>query len=190
MNKLVVIDNYDSFTFNLVQMFMDFDLSIEVFRNDEVSIGEIREISPDYILISPGPKTPEASGISKPLIREFYKEVPILGVCLGMQCINEVFNGKTVRAEIPVHGKKSDLFHDGKGLYRGIPSPFKAARYHSLIIERHSDELLETSRTADGTVMSIRHTEYPLFGVQYHPESFMTEYGRELISRFLTIGKE
>ncbi len=185
MDKLLVIDNYDSFTFNLVQLFKSFSLDIEVFRNDAITINEVQKFSPDYILISPGPKTPEDSGISKSLIREFYRDVPILGVCLGMQCINEVFNGKTVRALEPVHGKKSDLYHNGKGLYQGLPSPFKVARYHSLVIERKSEELVETSQTSDGTIMSIRHVTYPLFGVQFHPESFMTEYGREIAVRFL-----
>ncbi len=188
MRKLIVIDNYDSFTFNLVQMFKEYDLDIRVYRNDTVTVDEIKNMHPDFILISPGPKTPGSSGISKPLISEFYKQIPVLGVCLGMQCINEVFGGKTVKAPEPVHGKRSDLFHDGKGLYRGIPSPFKAARYHSLIIERNSDDLIETSWTSDGIIMSIRHREYPLFGVQYHPESFMTEYGTEIISGFLKPG--
>lgn len=189
MRKLIVIDNYDSFTFNLVQMFKEYDLDIRVYRNDTVTVDEIKNMHPDFILISPGPKAPGSSGISKPLISEFYKQIPVLGVCLGMQCINEVFGGKTVKAPEPVHGKRSDLFHDGKGLYRGIPSPFKAARYHSLIIERNSDDLIETSWTSDGIIMSIRHREYPLFGVQYHPESFMTEYGTEIISEFLKTGE-
>lgn len=185
MNKLLVIDNYDSFTYNLVQLFKSFSLDIEVFRNDAITIKEVQEFSPDYILISPGPKTPEDSGISKSLIREFYKAVPILGVCLGMQCINEVFNGETIRALEPVHGKKTDLYHNGKGLYQGLPSPFKVARYHSLVIKRKSKELVETSRTSDGIIMGIQHVTYPLFGVQFHPESFMTEYGREIAVHFL-----
>ncbi len=188
MKKLLVIDNYDSFTYNLVQMFRSYDLDITVVRNDAVTVDQAGEFSPDFIVISPGPGTPGRAGISKSLVAKYFRTTPILGVCLGMQCINEVFGGRTVRAPEPVHGKKSSLIHNGEGLFKNIPSPFSAARYHSLIIERRSEELAETSRTSDGIVMSIQHKDFPLFGVQFHPESFMTEYGSEMIKEFLFSG--
>ncbi len=192
MVTLLVIDNYDSFTYNLVQMFMGYDLSIQVFRSDCISLDRIKDLSPDYLLVSPGPKDPEHAGISKALIQTFYKVIPILGVCLGMQCINEVFGGRTIRSTAPMHGKTSPVVHDQEMLFYGIPSPFAAARYHSLVVQpSHSAlarSLCVTGRTADGTIMGLSHRHYPLHGVQFHPESFMTEYGFPIIENFLRLG--
>jgi anthranilate synthase component 2 len=187
--KLLVIDNYDSFTYNLVQMFMPYDLQIHVHRCDMISIAQIYPLSPDYILISPGPRDPAHSGISKPLINAFYRKIPILGVCLGMQCINEVFGGRTIRATTPVHGKKSSIRHNNYGLFRGTPSPFMAARYHSLIVDLdRRGPLITTSMTNDGIIMGISHPAFPLHGIQFHPESFMTEHGLSIIENFLKTG--
>lgn len=187
--KLVVIDNYDSFTFNLVQMFMTFDLIIHVFRSDRIGINDIIALNPDYILISPGPKDPKGAGISIELIRRCYKTIPILGVCLGMQCINEVFGGKTVRCQMPMHGKTSQIFHDQKGLFKGLPSPFTAARYHSLKAEPIQTatlkELKIAAHTKDNIIMGLSHHHFPLHGVQFHPESFLTKFGFTLVENFL-----
>ena len=190
MATLLVLDNYDSFTFNLVQMFRMYDLAIKVFRSDKLSIRQARIIDPDYIMVSPGPKDPAHAGISIPLIQSFYKEKPLLGVCLGMQCINEAFGGETKRAPVPVHGKTSAVTHDGKGLFAGIPSPFNVARYHSLMIEPAQDQSdLHINAVCDtNVIMGISHTRYPLFGVQFHPESFLTEYGFYMIENFLKQG--
>ena len=188
MTTLAVIDNYDSFTFNLVQLFKPYPLKINVYRSDETSPGMLGKINPDYILISPGPKDPAHSGISIPVIQSFYKHIPILGVCLGMQCLNEAFGGKTVRAPVPMHGKVSWIHHDNQGIFQKIPTPFQVARYHSLMIEPNHDSLHITAVTPDGVIMGISHTCYPLHGVQFHPESFMTEYGIHLIENFLRLG--
>ncbi|MBF0119867.1 MAG: aminodeoxychorismate/anthranilate synthase component II [Desulfobacterales bacterium] len=185
MKKLLVIDNYDSFTYNLIQMFMMFPLSIQVHRSDMISIEEIGIINPDYILISPGPKDPSNAGISIKLIQSFFKDIPILGVCLGMQCINEAFGGETVKAPIPIHGKKSDIIHENKFLFKGVPSPFVAGRYHSLMSARISIELAITAMSDDGVVMGLSHKKFPLHGVQFHPESFLTEHGNIIINNFL-----
>lgn len=215
MKTLLVIDNYDSFTYNLVQMFMNYDLSIQVYRSDKISVSEVEEKNPDYILISPGPKDPAHAGISIDLIKKLYKKIPILGVCLGMQCINEAFGGKTVRAPYPVHGKTSMVRHDKNGIFTGIPSPFKAARYHSLMTDLVNEtdkdpdkdpdndpnndqgkdqikgqdkaRLLVTSTSEDGVIMGLSHPIFPLHGVQFHPESFMTRYGFLLVENFLNL---
>lgn len=188
MSKLLVIDNYDSFTYNLVQMFMVYGLFIKVCRSDRITLHEVSVFRPDYILISPGPKDPAHAGISTRLIKFFYKEIPILGVCLGMQCINEVFGGKTVRANVPMHGKTSDIHHNSSGILQGVPSPFTAARYHSLMVEPGQNQLLQTAHATDGTIMGQSHPEYPLHGIQFHPESFLTQNGRQIIDNFLKIG--
>lgn len=188
MATLLVIDNYDSFTYNLVQMFMSYPLEIRVVRCDKIVLSEAAEFSPDYILISPGPKDPAHAGISRSLIRSFYKTVPVLGVCLGMQCINEVFGGTTERAPMPLHGKTSLIHHDGKGVFASLPSPFTAARYHSLMVAFDSSELVVTARSDDGVVMGMHHPAYPLHGVQFHPESFLTEKGELLVRNFLNLG--
>ncbi|MBA4367912.1 MAG: anthranilate/aminodeoxychorismate synthase component II [Desulfobacterium sp.] len=186
--KVVVIDNYDSFTFNLVQMFMQYQMDIKVYRSDQVLLEDIEVQSPDYIVISPGPKNPAYSGVSIPLIQSFFQRIPILGVCLGMQCIGEIFGGKTVRASLPVHGKTSKIHHNARHIFQGIPSPFSAARYHSLMTQ-FDDSILEITATSeDGVIMGLSHPEYPLHGVQFHPESFLTEYGFTLIENFLRLG--
>jgi anthranilate synthase component II len=187
--KLIVIDNYDSFTFNLVQMFMDYDLEISVHRSDRIDMEEVDSYNPDYALISPGPRDPSHTGISMPLIKHYYKTIPILGVCLGMQCINEVFGGMTVRAPLPVHGKTSTICHSGQGIFKGIPDSFPAARYHSLMVETAENSILDiSSRSDDEVVMGLSHPDYPLHGVQFHPESFMTEHGFTLVENFLKLG--
>jgi anthranilate synthase component 2 len=185
--RLVMIDNYDSFTYNLVQLFYEFDLEVVVRRHDEVDLVGIEALRPDWLCISPGPKAPVDAGISKAVIAHFYKEIPILGVCLGMQAINEVFGGSTVLAPVPVHGKRHEIFHGGETVFAGLPSPFGAARYHSLMVSPASDELVITARSADGVIMGLCHRRYPLHGVQFHQESFLTEYGRELAANFLAL---
>ena len=186
--QLLVVDNYDSFTFNLVQMFRHYELEIFVVRSDKIGIDEVRRRAPDYIVVSPGPKAPASAGISVELIRALHGEVPILGVCLGMQCINEAFGGITVRAPLPGHGKTSRVTHTGTGLFAKVPTPFQVARYHSLAISGLSPELEISATSNDGVVMAIQHKNTPLSGVQFHPESFLTEHGFKLIENFLASG--
>lgn len=185
MKKLIVIDNYDSFTYNLVQMFRKYPLDIHVYRSDHISLEEIEKFVPDYALISPGPKDPAHAGISIPMIRRFYKKFPILGVCLGMQAMNEAFGGVTVRAPVPMHGKTSRIFHNNTMIFKDIPSSFRAARYHSLMVHFDQSELSVTATSDDGVIMGLSHPEYPLHGVQFHPESFLTEYGFAVVENFL-----
>lgn len=187
-HRLLVLDNYDSFTFNLVQMFRHYDLEIGVVRSDKIEVDEVRRRDPDYIVVSPGPKAPASAGISVELIRALHGVVPILGVCLGMQCINEAFGGITVRAPLPVHGKTSRVTHTGTGLFTRVPSPFQVARYHSLAVSRLSPELEVSATSNDGVVMAIQHKSTRLSGVQFHPESFLTEHGFKLIENFLASG--
>ncbi len=188
MAKLLVIDNYDSFTYNLVQMFRNYALEIRVYRSDKITLDQVEILNPDYVLISPGPKDPAQAGICIPLIQSFCRRRPILGVCLGMQCINEAFGGKTVRAPVPMHGKTSRIFHNNHGIFRGICSPFTATRYHSLTVAFSKTELVVTSYSNDGVIMGMSHPELPLHGVQFHPESFLTEYGFMLVENFLRMG--
>jgi len=186
---LLAIDNYDSFTFNLVQMFRQYPLNITVCRSDKISIEDVSLMEPDYILISPGPKDPAHAGISVALISSFFQQIPILGICLGMQCMNEAFGGKTVRAPIPVHGKTSKVRHDQCGLFHSLPSPFSVARYHSLaVLPGQNNELIITASSEDGVIMGLSHPYYPLHGVQFHPESFLTEHGFALVENFLILG--
>lgn len=185
MKKLIVIDNYDSFTYNLVQMFRKYPLDIHVYRSDHISLEEIEKFVPDYALISPGPKDPAHAGISIPMIRRFYKKFPILGVCLGMQAMNEAFGGVTVRAPVPMHGKTSRIFHNNTMIFKDIPPSFRAARYHSLMVHFDQSELSVTATSDDGVIMGLSHPEYPLHGVQFHPESFLTEYGFAVVENFL-----
>jgi len=187
-SRLLVIDNYDSFTYNLVQMFLQYDLDILVFRSDKLALDQVPALKPDYLLVSPGPKDPAHAGISIPIIRAWHRRLPILGVCLGMQCINEVFQGRTVRAPVPRHGKVSPVHHEGQAVFKGLPCPFTAARYHSLMVEVHSPVLEVTARSDDGVIMGLSHPEFPLHGVQFHPESFLTETGFELVENFLRLG--
>ncbi len=179
---IILLDNYDSFTYNLYHLLSEFTTSITVVRNDEVGIDDITRMQPEFICLSPGPKDPAHAGVCKEVVEFFAGKTPILGVCLGMQCINEVYGGKTVHAPEPVHGKTSDVYHDGSGMYKGIPSPHKAARYHSLRVKIESGDLIPTAHTDDRIVMALRHKTLPVFGVQYHPESFLSEYGKELLA--------
>lgn len=185
---VVVIDNYDSFTYNLVQAIGVLGCRVQVFRNDRVTIDELKRLSPARIVISPGPCTPREAGISNDVIRAFAGQVPILGVCLGHQCIAHVFGGKVVRASRLMHGKTSEITHDGRGVLSGLPNPFVAARYHSLIVpEDGIPEGFEVSaRTTDlGEIMGLRHKSLPIEGVQFHPESFLTPEGPHLIKNFV-----
>jgi anthranilate synthase component 2 len=189
---LLVIDNYDSFTYNLVQMFRQYPLQVQVHRSDKIGLDQVADLAPDYILISPGPKDPLHAGLSMPIIKAWHARVPILGVCLGMQCLNEVFGGRTIRSPQPLHGKTSAVYHDGRGLFAGLPSPFNAARYHSLVVEPDpcalQGELTITARTRDQIIMGLSHRHYPLHGVQFHPESFLTDHGFQLVENFLDLG--
>ncbi|MFH1147338.1 MAG: aminodeoxychorismate/anthranilate synthase component II [Pseudomonadota bacterium] len=188
--KLFLIDNYDSFTYNLAQLFSRLGAHIVVRRNDRVRLEEIEAENPNGIIISPGPKTPGDSGICKDVVRRFQNRYPILGVCLGMQTINEVFEGRTVLAPRPVHGERDEIFHTGNGIFKGIPSPFRAARYHSLTIQRVSPEIKVTAWNGEDLIMGLEHISFFIFGVQFHPESFMTEYGEVMARNFLrTIGE-
>jgi anthranilate synthase/aminodeoxychorismate synthase-like glutamine amidotransferase len=183
---LVMIDNYDSFTYNLVQYLGELGEEIQVFRNDQVSLDDIQKLSPDRIVISPGPGNPEDGGISNQVIREMGVSIPLLGVCLGHQCIAHVYGGRVDRAPRLMHGKTSNIYHNSRGLYNGVPSPFKATRYHSLIVEEPLPEFLEiTAFTRDGEIMGLRHKEYPVSGVQFHPESILTEHGKRILENFL-----
>ena len=187
---LLVIDNYDSFTYNLVQYLGELGAEMRVVRNDEVSVDEIEnDIKPERILISPGPGTPDAAGISLSSIERFAERLPILGVCLGHQAIGQYFGGKVTRAPEPVHGKPVEIVHDGKTVFSDIPNNFEAGRYHSLIVERESlPDLLEISaESPDGLVMGLRHKTRPIEGVQFHPESILTEHGRKLLQNFLNL---
>lgn len=184
---ILMIDNYDSFTYNLVQYVGELGEELQVYRNDKITLEEIERLSPDYLMISPGPCTPNEAGISMDAIRHFAGKIPMLGVCLGHQSIGQVFGGKVIRAERLMHGKTSEVFHDGKMIFQDIPSPFTAARYHSLIVEESSipSELEVTARTAEGEIMAIRHREYPIEGVQFHPESIITQHGKKMLKNFL-----
>jgi anthranilate synthase component 2 len=186
--SLLVLDNYDSFTFNLVQMFRAYPLEISVVRADKITVEEVAAQRPDYILVSPGPKDPAAAGISVPLIAKLHRDFPIFGVCLGMQSMNEAFAGITVRAPLPMHGKISEVRHEERGVFAGLPNPIKVARYHSLAVANVNPALEITARAADGVIMGLSHREYPLHGVQFHPESFLTEHGFPMIENFLKTG--
>ena len=185
---ILMIDNFDSFTYNLVQYLGEMGCDLEVRRNDEISVEEIRELNPEKIIISPGPCSPNEAGVSVDVIREFGGKIPILGVCLGHQAIGAALGGNIVRAQSLMHGKTSPITHDGKGVFENLPSPFDGTRYHSLVIERETlpDELEITAQTADGEIMGVRHKEWALEGVQFHPESILTgENGRELLRNFV-----
>jgi para-aminobenzoate synthetase component 2 len=186
---ILVIDNYDSFTYNLVQYLGEIEQDIRVYRNDEITLDEIEQLQPNHILISPGPCTPNEAGISLDLIDRFKGKYPILGVCLGHQSIGQAFGGDVVRAERLMHGKTSEVFHDGKTIFAGVPSPFVANRYHSLIVKRETlpDCLEITAETAEGEIMGLRHKQYLIEGVQFHPESIITEHGKQLLKNFLAL---
>jgi len=186
---ILVIDNYDSFVYNLVQYLGKLGKKIEVYRNDKISLEEIREKSPEAIVISPGPGRPENAGISEDIIEHFAPSIPILGVCLGHQCIGEVFGAKVVLAKNLIHGKTSIIYHNGRNIYQGIENPFVATRYHSLIIKNDSlpSCLMKTAWTEEDEIMGIRHKEYPVFGMQFHPESILTKVGEKLLRNFIKL---
>ena len=185
--KILMVDNYDSFTYNLVQFLGVLGADLVVFRNDHLAPRDVERVRPDGIVISPGPKAPADAGICKQVLLEYGPRIKTLGVCLGHQCIGEAFGGKVVRAKQVMHGKTSTVLHDGKGVFKDVPSPFAAARYHSLVIDEESlpDCLEVSSRTEDGVVMGVRHTEHPVEGIQFHPESFMTEPGMLILENFM-----
>ncbi|NLF65746.1 MAG: aminodeoxychorismate/anthranilate synthase component II [Chloroflexi bacterium] len=183
---VVVIDNYDSFTYNLVQYLGELGAEVQVFRNDAVTLAEIEALQPAHIVISPGPGDPDDGGISNEVILALGEKIPVLGVCLGHQCIGHVYGGRVSRAPRLMHGKTSNVYHQGHGLFAGVPSPFRATRYHSLIVEEPLPDCLEvTAFTRDGEVMALRHRDFPVVGVQFHPESILTEHGKRILQNFL-----
>lgn len=186
---ILMIDNYDSFTYNLVQYLGELGADLEVRRNDKITVEEIERMAPTHILISPGPGTPDESGVSLDIIKRLGGKIPILGVCLGHQCIDQVYGGKVVRAARLMHGKTSPILHDGKSVFAGLPSPFTATRYHSLIAEPASvpDCLEVSARTLEGEIMGLRHKELTVEGIQFHPESILTEHGKEMLANFLKL---
>ena len=189
--SVLVIDNYDSFTYNLVQYLGELKQDVLVYRNDEITLNKIKDIKPAHIVISPGPGRPDDAGISKSLIQEFAGKIPVLGVCLGHQCIGEVFGGKIINALVLMHGKTSEIFHETNSIFTDIPSPFTATRYHSLIVDLESikDKPLKvTAKTKDNLVMALEHKDFKnLIGVQFHPESILTEHGHKLLTNFLKL---
>jgi anthranilate synthase/aminodeoxychorismate synthase-like glutamine amidotransferase len=184
---ILVIDNYDSFVYNLAQYLGELGYEPAVYRNDGITLARIEDMQPSHIIISPGPCTPLEAGISNDIIWRFAGRIPILGVCLGHQCLGYVFGGRIVRADLPVHGKSSPVYHDGKTIYRQLANPFEAGRYHSLVVarDRLPPSLAVTAETADGVVMGLRHRDYVAEGVQFHPESIMTVTGHDILSNFL-----
>jgi anthranilate synthase component 2 len=186
---LLVIDNYDSFTYNLVQYFGQLGVEQRVFRNDQITVEQALALNPERVMISPGPCTPTEAGVSCAMIEAFAGRKPLLGVCLGHQAIGQVFGGKVVRAPSLMHGKTSPVFHDGRDLFLGMPNPFAATRYHSLVVDRPSipDCLKVTAWTDDGLIMGLRHRELPVWGVQFHPESYVTEQGLDILANFLRL---
>jgi anthranilate synthase/aminodeoxychorismate synthase-like glutamine amidotransferase len=189
---ILLIDNYDSFTYNLVQYLSELGARLKVVRNDRITLGEVRKLKGlTHIVISPGPGRPDDAGISKELIAEFKGKIPILGVCLGHQCIGEVFGGNVIRAVKLMHGKVSLVYHDKKTIFKGIKNPFEATRYHSLIVEKKSlpEELEVIARTGDNEIMAVRHKKYPIWGVQFHPESILTKEGKKILANFLKTGR-
>ncbi|MBI1915970.1 MAG: aminodeoxychorismate/anthranilate synthase component II [Planctomycetes bacterium] len=189
---LVLIDNYDSFTYNLVQRLGELDpgIDLRVFRNDQVSVDQVAALSPSHLIISPGPCTPREAGVSNEVLRHFAPSVPLLGVCLGHQCIGHVFGGEVVRNVRVMHGKTSPIHHDGQGVFRGLSNPFEATRYHSLVIRRDTfanPDFVISAWTDEGEIMGVRHRSWPLHGVQFHPESFLTLEGPQLLKNFLEL---
>ena len=184
---ILLIDNYDSFTYNLVQYLGELGASCQVFRNDEMDVANMEEKPPKYLVVSPGPCTPKEAGVSEGAIRRMAGRIPVLGVCLGHQCIGSAFGGKIIRAGRLMHGKSSPIYHDGRTIYRGLPNPFQAIRYHSLLVERESlpDSLEISAETQEGEIMGVRHKNLAVEGVQFHPESIMTQGGKILLKNFL-----
>ncbi len=191
MTKVLVVDNYDSFTWNLVHLIGPLAGSIEVVRNDEVTVGAVQALAPEAIVVSPGPCTPTEAGISLDIIREVSPAVPTLGVCLGLQAIGQAFGGAVVRAPAPMHGKVDEISHRSETLFRGINGPFRATRYHSLVVAREGcpEELAITAETRDGCIMGLSHRTLPIHGVQFHPESVSSEHGRLIVENFLDLAR-
>jgi para-aminobenzoate synthetase component II len=192
MNMLLMIDNYDSFVFNLVRYIEELGEEVLIYRNDKISIEEIKKLNIDGIIISPGPKSPKEAGISLDILHNFKGIKPILGICLGHQCIGYYFNNKVIKGREPVHGKISYINHNDKDLFKGVKNPLRVTRYHSLIIDKESlnNDIEVTSYTDDNIIMGIRHKTYPIFGVQFHPEAEMTEEGHKILENFINIAKE
>ena len=188
---VILIDNYDSFVYNLAQYLGELGWEPVVYRNDQVTLAQIENLSPSHIIVSPGPCTPLEAGISNDIIRRFAGRIPILGVCLGHQCIGYVYGGQIIPAAVPMHGKRSLIYHDGKTIYKGLPKPFEAGRYHSLVIKGDAlpVELQLTAKTSDGVIMGVRHKSYVVEGVQFHPESIMTDVGHDVLMNFLDFVK-
>jgi anthranilate synthase/aminodeoxychorismate synthase-like glutamine amidotransferase len=186
---ILVLDNYDSFTYNLVQYFGELGADLHVVRNDRITVAEIEKLAPERIVVSPGPCTPHEAGISCEVVKTFGQRLPVLGVCLGHQCIGEVYGGQVVRADRLMHGKTSPILHRGKGVFQDLPSPFEATRYHSLIVKRDTlpDVLEITAETAEGEIMGLQHKSLPVHGVQFHPESILTTEGKRLLGNFLRL---
>jgi anthranilate synthase/aminodeoxychorismate synthase-like glutamine amidotransferase len=186
---ILLLDNYDSFTWNLYQYLAELGAEVVTRRNDAITVAEAEALAPSGLVISPGPRTPREAGVSNDLIRALGPRIPTLGVCLGHQCIGEVFGGRIIRAPEPVHGKTALIYHSGAGVLAGLPQPFEAIRYHSLIVERATlpPELEVTAETADGLIMGLRHRAYPIYGVQFHPESILTAAGKDLLRNFLDL---
>lgn len=187
---VLVIDNYDSFVWNLARYLGELGWPREVVRNDAIGLDDIRDLAPSHILLSPGPCTPDEAGICNALIARFGATIPILGVCLGHQCIGQVYGGRVVRAGRPMHGKTSDIAHDGRGIFAGLPQPLRVCRYHSLVVERASlpADLEITAESPDGEIMGLRHRRHPVVGVQFHPEAVLTEGGHAMLHNFLSMG--
>ena len=185
---IAIVDNYDSFTYNLVQLVGELGFEVKVFRNDAITPEELEELHPSHIVISPGPGEPSSAGISNEVIRSLGPRIPVLGVCLGQQCIGAVFGGRVIPAERLMHGKTSLIHHNGQDIFQGLPNPFVATRYHSLIVaEPLPADLVATAQTEEGELMGLRHTVYPIFGVQFHPESILTPAGKKLLQNFCSI---
>lgn len=186
---ILVIDNYDSFTYNLVQYLGELNADMQIFRNDQITLDQARELNPERVLVSPGPCSPNESGLSNEIIRSFAGKVPVFGVCLGHQCIGHTFGAKVVVNYRMMHGKTSLIKHNGEDLFEGMPNPFPATRYHSLVIDRSTlpDCLEVTAETEEGEIMGVRHKELPIWGVQFHPESILTENGRQILKNFLKL---
>ena len=187
--KILMIDNYDSFTYNLVQYLGELGQELIVHRNDKITLEQVKRLKPDRVVISPGPGSPKDAGVSNEIIRELGPKVPLLGVCLGHQCIGAVFGGKVERNWRLMHGKTSPIYHDGDGLFKGLPNPFEATRYHSLVVKREKfpKELEMTAWTKEKEIMGLRHKRYPIYGVQFHPESILTTAGKQILRNFLII---
>lgn len=186
---VLVIDNYDSFTYNLVQYLGEMQVALEVWRNDRISVDQVRSLAPSHILVSPGPCSPKEAGLSNDIIATFGPRIPVLGVCLGHQCIGHVFGGNVIVNYRMMHGKTSAIHHNGRDLFEGMPNPFTATRYHSLVIEKSSmpADLEITAHTDEDEIMGVRHRKHPIFGVQFHPESILTENGRTILRNFLKV---